>query len=640
VSRPRSLLSAYPLACAALAAALLATYANHFHSDFHFDDSHTIQNNLYIRDLRNIPQFFTSPQTFSSLPSNQSYRPLLTTTLAIDYRLGGGLNPLMFHVTSFTLFAIQCALMLVLFRRLMDHARPAAANRWLALLATAWYALHAGNAETVNYIIARGDILSTLGVVLAMVLFGGAGWPRRSGLYLVPAAAGMLGKEQAAVFAPLLFLYVAFFERELSLRDLLRPRTLAPVFRATWPAFALCGAMIVLWLRLLSTFNPGGTSRWEYLLTQPFVLVHYALTFILPVNLTADTDWKPIANPFDDRVIVGLAFIACALALAVACSRRRDTRPVSFGVLWFFIALLPTSSVMPLAEVTNDHRLYFPFVGASLAAWWAIGLVYARSAPMFAARPWLRSLAAVAAIFVLLAMAYGTRERNEVWRTEESLWLDVTRKSPENGRGLMTYGVIQMDKGNFAAAQQYFERALQYTPQYAYLHVNLGVLNGALGRAADAERYFLAAQQYGPQDPVSYYFYARWLESVGRTTEALEQVRHAIALSPAHLEAHELLTDLLAHQGEPAAPTAESWLALSLSQYQEHRFQECIESSEKALGLRPDYAEAFNNICAADNALGRYADAVAACRRALAIKPDFELARNNLAAAQSHVTNK
>jgi len=35
-----------------------ATYANHFHNSFHFDDAHTIETNAAIRDLRNIPQFF------------------------------------------------------------------------------------------------------------------------------------------------------------------------------------------------------------------------------------------------------------------------------------------------------------------------------------------------------------------------------------------------------------------------------------------------------------------------------------------------------------------------------------------------------------------------------------------------------
>ena len=78
---------------ALLLIALVAAYSNHFHNSFHFDDAHTIVTNAAIRELRNIPVFFRDAATFSSLPSNQSYRPLVSTLLAIDYSLGHGLQP-------------------------------------------------------------------------------------------------------------------------------------------------------------------------------------------------------------------------------------------------------------------------------------------------------------------------------------------------------------------------------------------------------------------------------------------------------------------------------------------------------------------------------------------------------------------
>src|SRR5467141_5005994 len=82
---------------------LIAAYANHFHNSFHFDDAHTIENNAAIRELKNIPLFFRDATTFSSLPSNQSYRPLVSTLLAIDYSLGHG-QPFWFHLSIFALF--------------------------------------------------------------------------------------------------------------------------------------------------------------------------------------------------------------------------------------------------------------------------------------------------------------------------------------------------------------------------------------------------------------------------------------------------------------------------------------------------------------------------------------------------------
>jgi tetratricopeptide (TPR) repeat protein len=244
-------------------------------------------------------------------------------------------------------------------------------------------------------------------------------------------------------------------------------------------------------------------------------------------------------------------------------------------------------------------------------------------------------------VAILLAHAYGTRQRNSVWRTEESLWLDVTNKSPENGRGLMTYGVIQMAKGDYDAADRYFTRALQYTPQYAYLHVNIGVLKGARGQRAEAERHFREAQQYDPNNPVSYFFYARWLNSIGRTEEARLYAQRTVELSPGHLEGQQLLRDIEAQRApvvaaaRPEAHTPEQWLELSLAQYRAGRYQECVEFSRHALELRPDYAEAYNNVCAAENAMGHHANAIAACERALALRPDFPLARNNLALAKA-----
>ena len=79
--------------------------ANHFHNSFHFDDSHAIVTNIYIRDLHYIPLFFTDARTASSLPANQAWRPVLMTQLAIDYHLGHGLSDtLWFHISTFSGF--------------------------------------------------------------------------------------------------------------------------------------------------------------------------------------------------------------------------------------------------------------------------------------------------------------------------------------------------------------------------------------------------------------------------------------------------------------------------------------------------------------------------------------------------------
>src|ERR1700675_1456838 len=118
---------------ALLLIALPAAYANHFQNGFHFDDAHTIVNNAAIRELRNIPLFFRDATTFSSLPSNQSYRPLVSTLLAIDYRLAGGLRPLWFHLSIFVLFLALAFLLAFVVHYLLEHVVSSPRNGWIAL---------------------------------------------------------------------------------------------------------------------------------------------------------------------------------------------------------------------------------------------------------------------------------------------------------------------------------------------------------------------------------------------------------------------------------------------------------------------------------------------------------------------------
>src|SRR6266567_3624537 len=200
---------------ALLLLAVLAAYANHFHNSFHFDDAHTIETNAAIRELRNIPQFCRDATTFSSLPSNQSYRPLVSTLLAIDYRLGG-LHPFWFHLSIFALFVALTLLLAFVVHHLLDYTASWKRNRWIALAAAAWYGLHPANADTVNYIISSSEIISTLGVIASLAVYFAFPRLRRYHLYVLPAAIAILAKPPAAIFAVLFAIYRPLFQEDCS----------------------------------------------------------------------------------------------------------------------------------------------------------------------------------------------------------------------------------------------------------------------------------------------------------------------------------------------------------------------------------------------------------------------------------------
>lgn len=530
-------------------AAVILTYSNHFHNAFHFDDSHVVVNNIYIKSLRNIPLFFKNAATISSVPTNQAYRPIVVTSLALDYYMGKGLNPFYFHLSMFILFIVQGFFMYLLYLKIFDLSQRHKWNSLAALLAVAWYMLHPANAETINYITARSDLISTLFVVISLVMFAYSSFCRRWYLYFIPFALGMLTKPVSAAFVLLLFAYLLYFEGKCAPTgkkdaETTKGSAIGQALKKTAPSFLFCLLLILFTKKMTpATFAPGGAPFFNYVITQPYVILHYFTSFFLPIGLSADTDWKPSASMSDPRFLAGALFLAILLFAAVAVSRYKKTLPISFGILWFFIALLPTS-LFPLAEVMNDHRIFFPFVGLMMSVCWSLALVFSKVEKSLKSASVFNHLASAIILILLTFYAYGTHERNKVWRTEETLWRDVTEKSPKNGRGQMNYGVQLMGKGDFGGAETHFIRALEFTPTYSHLHLNLGVLMENMGRTAEAEQYFRNAIFLNPDHPASHFYYGRFLKTLGRYIEAAEHLNRALELSPAHMDARRLLMSI------------------------------------------------------------------------------------------------
>jgi tetratricopeptide (TPR) repeat protein len=646
---------------------VLAAYANHFQNTFHFDDLYTVTGNVFIRDLHNIPRFFVDAGMMHTDPAAATYRPVTTASLAIDYWLAGGLEPFWFHFSTFVWLELQLVLMFFLFRSIMDRVDPHPSNVWTALAATVCYGLHPANAETVNYIVQRADLYNTLGVVASLLWF--VAWPaqRKRGWYLIPAVLAFLAKAPALIFPLILLAYIFLFEQ-----DAQRAKWKATL-RAALPALAVTAAAAILTAKMTpAAFNPGAKSAWLYRLTQPWVALHYFKSFFLPTGLSADSDWPYVSGPFSGEALLGFLFVAALLAAVVYSWRRREARPIAFGLLWFVLALLPTS-LMPLAEVTNDHRMFFPFVGLALAVFWSLRLVLFRQTERLATNPsWVRGTVACLAVVAAIAAA-GTWQRNRVWRTEESLWHDVTVKSPKNTRGWTNYGAQFVAAGDYASSLPYFERALALSPDSAAVELNLGVAYAGMGRQDEAEAHFHRSLSLDTW-PDQHYMIGNWLYSRGRTVEARAQLETAVQQNPRLFPARYLLMQIYSDQGSMAeldklfqdtlrltndeeavrrfreARAAYERNAASLNAGGGHpspaaltlhagqlcqagKFEECLAEAQKAIDLRADYAEAYNNKAYALLAMQRLDEAIAALQEAVRLKPDYTVAKANLARA-------
>lgn len=723
---------------------LFATYWNHFDNSFHFDDAHTIVQNVFIRDMKaNYKKYFTDAKTLTPLPANQSYRPIVTLSYGFDYWLssrlgrstgekmlalenqgkmntpeyqdlvkadqdpaakfvakkGDGPKPFIFHCSNFLWFLVQGFLMFFFIVRIFDITAPHRFNRFFALFATAFYMYHTAIAETINYVCARSDSYSTMLVILSFVMYQYWAIGRRFFLYLIPMAISILIKPTGLMFAPLLVVYIVLIEQQIGLNDIFNADTYKKLFKPSVllaiviPFIIAVAGYLYINGKTPPTFIAGNNTRFQYIITQPYVFLKYVVAFFVPYDLSADSDLAAFTSIKDKRFLMGVAFVLTLLLTALYCTTTKKLRPIAFGILWFFLALLPSSSIIAFAEVINDHRMYFPFVGLVVSFVWALVLLYRRYEQTILSSP-LRYILPALCFLIIGGHAYGTYQRNIVWNDDESLWYDVTQKSPKNGRGLMNYGLTQYTKSFKALneghkdealallnrALEYYNKALNYTPNYAYLHVNLALTYEALGRMENnpqkyyntIEGFFKSGQANGGNYYGAYHYYAGWLHSQGRLKDAIWNAEQALRLGPEYDFVYTNLMNyyiedyqwdkvqMVAQQMQqkfpnspyPAYylqlsqnrkskieellavvsqyPTSDNYINLSVEYYNKQLYTECIAACYEALKLKPNNAQAYNNICSAYNMLGQYQQAVEAGKKAIQIDPTNTLAQSNL----------
>jgi len=128
----------------------------------------------------------------SIVPTNQSYRPLVTASLALDYRLGRGLNLVYFQAVRFFWYVVQLVLMFFLFHRIHAKDRASREERLPGDVCGGMVCVAPASAETVNYIIQRADLYVALGMVAGLLAFM-PGFPgRESGGSICSGRAGRL----------------------------------------------------------------------------------------------------------------------------------------------------------------------------------------------------------------------------------------------------------------------------------------------------------------------------------------------------------------------------------------------------------------------------------------------------------------
>ena len=219
-------------------------------------------------------------------------------------------------------------------------------------------------------------------------------------------------------------------------------------------------------------------------------------------------------------------------------------RLISFGILWFFMTLSVESSVIPIADVIFEHRLYLPMVGAVLACAAAFFLLSKR---FFSGT--VVAVPVLLAALIIVGFGWATVQRNQDWGDSITLWRDTALKSPDNVRPHNNLGAALSDAGRPQEALVVLVQAMKIKPDYPDTWYNLGYSYLLVGRNVEAVLSLERAVLLKPDHPGAWWAWYNlghsYLLTGGRDAEAVSSLKRAIQLKPDCGEAYADLAYVL-----------------------------------------------------------------------------------------------
>ncbi|HTS18411.1 MAG TPA: tetratricopeptide repeat protein [Verrucomicrobiae bacterium] len=517
-----------------LAILALVVYGNNLHGPFILDDVPWILNNPNIRTLWPLWK-----------PLLNTSRPVVQWSLAANYAIGG-LEPIGYHLVNNLIHALAGLALFGVVRRTLRTRRLAdrfgeSADGIAFAVALLW-AVHPLDTESVTYVIQRAESMAGLFAVLTLYCVIRGAMVERATAWnsaAILSCALAVGSKPVAAVVPFLALAYDWIFLAGGWSELWRKRWRLYVgLGASWLlATVFLAAGKKEWMGSAGVVSGGRAIGWiDYAMLQPQVIVHYLRLSLWPDNLcllygrpqqsTGLLFWLFCA-------VIGGSLLGTAWLLA-----RRSPR--GFLGAWFFVALAPTSSVIPLLHPMFEHRMYLPLMavvaGIVCGMYWLLGEVVGGKS-----RAWVwAALVAMAGV----ALGATTIRRNMDYRTEVSIWQDTARKAPMN-------------------------------PDAQY---GLALALATAGQIDEASAAFAETMRLKPEFSLAEYDWGRTLEKAGREMEALEHFRAALRIDPRYAEAEDGIGVVLYHQG---------------------KLDEAIQHFFEATRLNPNDAQAQQNLAEA-----------------------------------------
>ncbi len=651
--------------CIVIVLAGLLCYFNTFDSPFHFDDLYTIVENSAIKDIGN-----------ADLVSNFPVRRFTTfLSLALNYYFCG-LDIFGYHMVNVAIHILN-AILVFWFMRLALSAPEISGNveifsdgayrLLIPLFAALLFVSHPVQTQAVTYIIQRSASMATLFYLLSMTLYLKAAVLRHeygeirtfsSTVYLLlsilSAALAMVSKEIAftlpiAVVLVEIFFISASWEKIKKRIFILSPLLLTVL--AVPVVMRMNFSMDIEEIGRLAS-ETGAVSRKDYFLTQLNVLGTYIRLMFFPFNQNIDYDY-PVSKTFFEWKTI-FSFILLVFTAFLAAGLFKKQRIISFGIIFFFLALSVESSIIPISDVIFEHRLYLPSIGFVIVV--SVGLFSFFGVcrkTFFSKEPSTQNRRHAIYILVLFSSLFlsmagiNTHKRNIVWKTDISLWKDAVDKSPNKARAYGNLGMAYADQGRWKEAARKYRESLRIEPDYFKSRNNLGSAYLNLTRYQEALQEYQTALRLNPDHPHVTFNIGITLANLGRWQESVRAYQKVLLLKPDYAKARNQLGIAYAALGRWEESILEYqkylrtirknsdvsfhvFLNMAKGYARLTRWQEASESLKQALRIKPDDVNSRNNLGIVYDALGLHDEAVTEYQKVVLLKPGIPEPHNNL----------
>ena len=400
------------------------------------------------------------------------WHPLTWISHLLDVSLFG-MNPWGHHLMSVLIFSANAAMVFLLLKRLkfFDH--------W-AYLGALFFALHPMRLESVAWISERKDVLSFFFGISALVIYLELNrlsqMSRRTWLYIaiILFSFSLLAKPTFVSLPVLLLLYEIYVLNETNVKF---------IFLRIIP-FALLAALSSS-LVVFSQAHVGALKAATFtdrLLSMSNSYQIYLEKFFWPKEIAI---FYP-KQSLDWRIVGSGVLVMLLISVALFLSRR--SRPLAWlGWIWFLVAALPLSGIIPIGgQAYADRWTLLPHVGLVILSLTFLSQV---KWPLLT-----KSLTGVA----VAGMAFFTFSLMPHWKNSESIFRETLRVAPENFMAHTNLGTALAAQGRTEEAEKHYEEAVRLNPTYPEALNNLGSSRAKKARYDEAIGLFIRALKRDP----------------------------------------------------------------------------------------------------------------------------------------------